>query len=92
MTTMPGGVRMSLDAVRRRCADGSGTEPPRRDKDRSGEHKPDGRGRTGLPPRSNVQMTDDTGIIRKQGWRLFSFRQPDLSSIEPNLDKDCARP
>lgn len=73
MTIMPGGVRMSLDVVRRRCAGGSGTEPPRRDKDRSGEHKPDSRGRTSLPPRSNVQMADDTGTILKQSAGPLSF-------------------
>lgn len=56
MTIMAGGLRMSLGVVRRRCAGGSGTEPPRRDKDRSGEHKPDSRGRTSLPPRSSLRV------------------------------------
>ena len=62
MTIMAPAVRMSLGVVRHRWAGGNGTEPPRRDKGRSGEHKPDSRGRTSLPPRCNVRPTARTTL------------------------------
>ncbi len=48
MTIMAVGLRMSSGVMRGRCASGSGTELPRRDKDRSGEYKPDSHDRTSL--------------------------------------------
>ncbi len=63
MTIMAVGLRMSSGVMRGRCASGSGTELPRRDKDRSGEYKPDSHDRTSLPPRPDVRMAGQEEVF-----------------------------
>src|SRR5438067_12138465 len=73
-------LSMSLGVGAAPLRGGSGTEPPHRVKDRSGEHKRDSRGRTSLPSRSNVQIAD--------GWDKIhpaQFHSPSSLAAHANV-------